>query len=144
MQTVTKWEGDGLPVLERGRKGKPSFYDIEAVRNWLGQRDEAAKQNGTVDVAQERARRERAQAVLAEQTFQMRSKELLPRVEVERVWEAEVIAVRTRLLAIPPTFADRVYQAAIGEGIGGVERVLAESVNDVLRELTGVEEAQTA
>ena len=144
MQTVTKWEADGLPVLERGRKGKPSFYDLEAVRDWVGKRDDAAKKNGTVDVAQERARRERAQAVLAEQTFQMRSRELLPRVEVERVWESEVIAVRTKLLQIPPTFAERVYQAAVSEGIGGVERILMESVHDVLRELTDVEEAATA
>jgi hypothetical protein len=72
----------------------------------------------------------------------MRSGELLPRVEVERAWESEIIAVRTKLLQIPPTFADRVYQAAMGEGVGGVERILAESVNDVLRELAGEGDAE--
>lgn len=144
MQTVTKWEADGLPLLERGRKGKPSYYDLEAVRDWVGKRDDAARTNGTVDVAQERARRERAQATLAEQTFQMRSLELLPRVEVERAWEAEVIAVRTKLLSIAPTYAERVYQAAMSDGIGGVERLLTESVNDVLRELADVDEAAIA
>lgn len=145
MMTVTKWEARGMPVLQRGRRGKPSYYNLEACERWKADAERQAQSSqGSVDVAQERARRERAQAVLAEQTFQMRSSELLPRVEVERVWEAEVIAVRTKLLAIPPTFAERVYQAAVSDGIGGVERILAESVNDVLRELAGVDEAQIA
>lgn len=137
MQTVTKWEQDGLPIAERGRKGKPSLYRETECRAWISARDEAAQSGGLFDVSQERARRERAQAVLAEQMFQMRSQDLLPRVEVERVWEGEVVAVRAKLLQIPSTFADRVYQAALSEGVMGVERILVEAVNDVLRELAG-------
>lgn len=140
MMTVTKWEARGMPVLERGRPGKPSYYDLEACEAWKVAAELQAQTSGVVDVAKERALRERAQAALAQQTFQMRSLELLPRVEVERQWEAEILAVRTKLLQIAPTFAERVYQAALSDGISGVERLLGESVDDVLRELSGVQD----
>lgn len=144
MMTVTKWEARGMPVLERGRPGKPSYYDLEACEQWKAAVEEQAKSTGTIDVAQERALRERAQAALANQTFQIRSGELLPRVEVERQWEAEILAVRTKLLQIAPTFAERVYQAAITDGIPGVERLLGACVDEVLRELSGVQDGETA
>lgn len=142
--TVTKWEQEGLPVAARGGKGRPSYYRESDVRAWLSVREESAKVTGGLNAHQERARRDNAQAKLAEQMFQMRSLELLPRVEVERQWEAEIIAVRTKLLAVAPTYAERIYQAAISEGVPGVERVTAESMHDVLRELTEVDEAAIA
>lgn len=144
IQTVTKWEQAGLPVAERGRAGKPSLYRDEDVRAWLAEREKASTVIGSLNVLQERARRERAQAVLAEQTFEMRSGDLLPRREVEKVWEAEVSAVRAKLLEIPRSFSDRVYQAAVSQGIVGVERILEESVFDVLRELAGEGEPEAA
>lgn len=139
MQTVTKWEQDGMPVAEPGRKGKPSLYRLVDVQAWLGAREDAAKNNGTFGVAQERARKERAQAQLAEQTFQMRSRDLLPRQEIERVWAAEVAAVRTKLMAWSTTIADRVHRAGTLDGIVGVEHELREAVENVLRELADPE-----
>lgn len=135
MSAVTKWEQAGLPVAERGRPGKPSLYRLEDVQAWLVAREQGATANGTLNVNQERARRERAQASLAEQTFQMRQRDLLPRHDVERIWAAEVGAVRTRLMAWPTTIADRVLRAATLDGIQGVERELHDAVDNVLREL---------
>lgn len=140
MQTVTKWERDGMPIAERGRKGKPSTYSEPAVRAWLQQREEAARAAAAgdgpiLDLAQERARKERWQGLLAEQTFKAREKELLPRVEVEKLWSAEVAAVRAKLLALPTTLADRLHRAATLEGVLGVERILHEAVRETLREL---------
>ena len=135
MQTVTKWERDGLPTAKRGAKGRPSLYDETEVRAWRQAREEAAKSSGIVDVAQERARKERAQAILAEQTYAIRSREFLPKHEIERAWAAETTAIRTHLLAWSTTLADRVYRAATLEGLGGVERVLHDATREVLREL---------
>lgn len=135
MQTLTKWEREGLPIAERGRKGKPSLYREVDVRAWLAAREEAAQTGGVVDVARERARKDRAQAVLAEQTYQIRAKELLPRVDVEKTWAAEVSAVRTRLLSWSTTIADRVHRAGTLHGVAGVERELRDATEDVLREL---------
>ena len=135
MSAVTKWEHDGLPVAQRGGKGRPSLYDPRAVAAWLQAREEASKTGGHADLAQERARKERAQAILAEQTFAIRSGDYVPRRDVERAWAAEVAAIRTHLLAWPTTLADRVFRVATLEGLPGVERVLYEATREVLREL---------
>jgi phage terminase Nu1 subunit (DNA packaging protein) len=136
-QTVKKWEQAGMPVAERGRKGKPSKFDEAEVRAWLQARDEAARSGANLDVAQERARKEHWQALVAEQTYRTREKELLPRADAERAWAGEVAAVRTKLLSWSQTLADRVHRAATLEGVPGVERVLADAVREVLREMAG-------
>lgn len=136
MQTVTKWEQDGMPVAERGRAGKPSRYRQRDVNAWLKAREKKADQSGMAFVAQERARKERAQAVLAEQTFQMRAGTLIAADEVEKAWAAEVAAVRAKLLAWPSTVADQLFRAATLEGLPGVEHVLLVAVHDVLGELS--------
>lgn len=128
-----------MPVTTRGRGGRPSRYDEKIVRAWLAAREESAKPNGLVDVAKERARRERAQATLAEQTFLMRQRELLPRAEVEKIWAAEIAAVRTMLLASYTTHADRVFRAGTLEGLSGVEGALKDIANEVLRELANAD-----
>jgi hypothetical protein len=87
------------------------------------------------DVAKEKARREHSQALLHEQLHATRARDLLPREEVERIWTAEIAAVRAKLLAWPMTLADQVHRVAVLEGLPGVERVLQEAVRQVLREL---------
>jgi phage terminase Nu1 subunit (DNA packaging protein) len=135
MQTITKREREGMPVAKRGARGRPSLYSELAVRAWLQQRDEAARQSGTTDLNADRARKERAQAALAEQAYAIRMRDLLPREEVEKAWHEEVAAVRTLLLAWPSTIADQVYRAALTERLPGVERALSDAVRAVLREL---------
>jgi phage terminase Nu1 subunit (DNA packaging protein) len=137
MQTITKWEQAGMPTAERGRKGKPSRYLEADVRAWLDAREKSAQTSGVVDLARERARKERAQAMVAEQTFAARTRQLLPREEVEKAWSGLVAAVRTKLLALPPALADQVHQTALLDGVDGVEQVLQAAVLDVLRELAG-------
>jgi P27 family predicted phage terminase small subunit len=136
MMTVTKWERDGMPIAERGRKGKPSAYREADVRAWLSARETAAAKSGLVDVAQERARKERAQATLAEQSYKARERELLPAAEVEKVWNAEVQAVRAAILATYTTRADRIHRAAVIDGVAGVETELKAMAYELLRELS--------
>lgn len=134
MMTVTKWERDGLPIAERGRRGKASLYDEAACRAWLEAREVAAD-GAPVDLARERARKERAQALLAEQQYAARGRALLPAEEVEKVWGAHVAAVRAKLLALPLTLADRIHRAGTLHGVAGVEAALEQAVRDVLTEL---------
>lgn len=134
-QTVCKWERDGMPIAERGRKGRASRYRESDCRAWFTAREEAAKNAGHVDVAQERARKERAQAVLAEQLAATRSRLLLPAEEVAKIWGGEVAAVRAIILASYTSQADRVFRAATLDGVRGVERQLKELAHEVLREL---------
>ena len=136
MMTVTKWEREGMPIAEHGGRGRASHYRETEVRAWLQVREEAAKQPGAVNLVAERARKERAQAVLAEQAYHIRTRDLLPREEIERAWLSESTAVRTKLLAWPSAVSDKVFRAATEEGQPGVERVLTEAVRDALRELS--------
>lgn len=135
--TVVKWEQDGAPVAQRGARGRASLYDPAAVVAWKAARDKAATERpeGHVDVAAERARKERAQAVLAEQTFAARARRLLPIDEVERVWAGEVAAVRSAILATYTTAADRLHRVAVTEGVAGVEAELRDLAYGLLREL---------
>jgi phage terminase Nu1 subunit (DNA packaging protein) len=141
MQTVMKWEQAGMPVLGRGRKGKPNQYSEADVRQWLAERDEAQRTGQHVDVAQERARKERAQAFLAVQTVAIRARTLVRAEEVARTWSAYVMAIRARMLAWPMTYADRLNNAAKLEGLRGVERVLKDMVDELLVELVSGEAA---
>jgi phage terminase Nu1 subunit (DNA packaging protein) len=137
VMTIVKWDRSGMPVAERGRKGKPSRYSEVDVRAWLAAREEAAKQPGApLDVAQERARKEHWQALLAEQKHKVLARELIPAAEVERVWGAERDAIRTSLLALP-THAARVARVSTLEGEVGVERELKAIAHEILRELAG-------
>ncbi len=136
MQTITGWEQNGMPCAELGRKGKPSLYSEPAVRKWIKDREKNAQKNGTVDLSRDRARKERAQAVLAEQTAQIRAKDLVPSLQVERAWAMEVTAVRAKLLAWPSTVSDRLYRESAVRGVKGVERVIKEAVEGLLRELS--------
>ena len=136
MQTITKWEQAGMPVVEPGRKGKPSLYSVVAVRAWLTAREKAVKQGKTVDLVKERARKERAQAILAEQTVAIRARELVPLDEVEKAWAAEVSAVRAKLLSWPGTLSGRLHREATVNGLRGLERALESAVDELLLELS--------
>lgn len=136
MQTITGWEQSGMPCAEPGRKGKASLYSEREVRKWITEREKTAQKNGIHDVARERARKEKAQAILAEQTVQIRARDLVPRAQAERAWAAEVAAVRAKVLAWPSTISDRLYREGAVRGVKGIERVVKEAAEGLLRELS--------
>jgi phage terminase Nu1 subunit (DNA packaging protein) len=135
MMTISaKWEPAGMPIAERGRGGRPSLYNEQAVRAWLQEREEAAKSGKLRDVQQARAKKEIAQAALAEQTYQIRDGAYILRAEAERAWAGEVNAAKQHALAWATTLADKLYRAATLEGLAGVERILNSAVRELLRE----------
>lgn len=139
MRTISKWQEEGLPVLHHGRGGRPSRYDEAAVRAWLQAREEFAKTPGAaLDLVQERARKERWQGLLAEQTFNVRARKLLPADEIEQQLSARVNATRTKLLSWQTILSDAVFREATLNGLPGVEAVLKKAVHEVLRELASM------
>jgi phage terminase Nu1 subunit (DNA packaging protein) len=139
MDSISKWERQGLPIVSRGGRGRPTRYDVEAVRAWLADRDKGARQavDGPLDPIQEKAARDHWQAKLAEQAHEIRHKTLLPAADVERAWAAEVAAVRAKLLALPTTYSDRIHRAGTLDGLSGVEKAVQAAVYDVLRQFAG-------
>ena len=114
---------------------------MAAVRAWLTERAAASSSGtagttaGPVNLVAERARKERAQAVEAEQRVAIKAGALLARDEVERIWSAEIAAVRTRLLGLPQQHADQVHQAAATGGVAAVEVLLVDMIRAVLVEM---------
>ena len=137
-RTIQRLQEEGMPIAVPGIGGRPSQYDVRAVRKWLDARNKkaASTPGGKLSYFQERAEKERWQGLLAQQTYLTRQRELLPAREVEKVWAAEVTAVRTRLLSWPTTIADKLHRAGTMDGLAGLERVLQEEVHAVLTELS--------
>lgn len=136
--TVQSWTEMGMPVAQRGGKGRPSLFDQAAVQAWLDARDEKAKEAiaGSLNPAQERARRDRWTARLARQTYLVRKRVLLPADEVMKEVGSRIAAARAKFLSVPTSYADRIHRVATLEHVPGVERLLREMVREVLRELT--------
>lgn len=143
MQTIMNWEQSGMPVSEPGRRGIPSLYSEADVQKWLADREKTARENGMLDVAQERARKERAQAILAEQTVAIRARDLVPADQAVKAWAAEVSAVRAKLLSWPATISDSIFRAATLNKLEGVERVIKDAVEELLLELSKPKRVKT-
>jgi len=141
-QTIVKWVEEGLPVERRGKGGRASKYDMAKARAWVQAREDAARQQGP-DFAVSRARKELAQAIEAEQRVAMRAGKLIAIEDVDRIWSAQVAAVRSRLLSLPTALSDRLHRAAALDGVVGVERMLLDAVHGALRELSSGARATT-
>lgn len=118
----------GMPVLEPGGPGVAGVYDSVTALQWF-----RARRGGTAEA--ERARRDAAQAALAEQLLATRSRALLPAVEVERVWGSACGAIKAGLQTIPTTEAEKLVAIAVEHGAAGVEARLEAIVQRVLTEL---------
>ena len=109
---------------------------------WVESRKEAAA-GEQVDLVRERARKELAQAKLAEQLHAQRAGKLLDADDVEATWTSEITRVRAKILSTYMTSADRVHRAATMQGVEGVEQELKTMAYDLLRELASGEPADT-
>lgn len=143
--TITKWQGEGLPVAVRGGRGRESKYRIADVWEW-GLARERARAGGSgaaeMNLPVERAKLSRIQTQLAQQKFRKAEGELLEAHEIGRTWSLIVLAIKSKLLALVTTVADRLVGAVRGaeteEGArSAVMTILAAEVRDVLRELAG-------
>ena len=86
-QRVTRFVAEGCPVAKRGRRGLGHLYRLDDVQGWLAARADAkAGPDGDLDLVQERARRDRAQRHLAEQTRETRAANLVAKDEVIAEW----------------------------------------------------------
>jgi phage terminase Nu1 subunit (DNA packaging protein) len=121
----------GLPVRERGNRGHASRYDLDEVRAWQAKRAEAETAGTELNWSHERARKERAQAVLAEQLAASRAGQLLPAADVERAIASRVSAARAVALA---------WESSLGDRLGldaGQRTLLGAEVRRFLLELAG-------
>ena len=135
VRTIAKFQDEGMPVAFRGRGGRASKYDLEDCRDWLAARNGGKDAAGPLNFLETRARKEMAQARLAEQAFEIKAGLLVPVEQIEKTWGDHVSAVRTLILATYTTAAARIQRAATLDGLAGTERELKALAYEILNEL---------
>jgi len=145
--TITKWQGEGLPVAVRGGRGVESKYRMADVWRWGLTRERARAgvngAGGDMSLPLERAKLARVQTRKAELEVRKREGELLEAWEVGRTWSLMVLAIRSKLLALPQSVAERLVAAVVTEQpAAAVEAELAGEIRDILRELAGWQDVQ--
>jgi phage terminase Nu1 subunit (DNA packaging protein) len=137
--TIQHWARDGMPVAEGGGQGRQNRYRPSECVAWrMAALTAAAQAHGDgLNPQVERARKDRAQAALAEQMLKARERDLLPAAEVKVAYGRLIGATKAKLLAIPRAVAPELVQVATSAGAQGVERCLMERIRAALRELSG-------
>ncbi len=134
---ITKWTAEGMPVADRGSRGRESRYDLREVVEWYVRRQLEARGLGSgqeLDLPTERAKQTRAQTARIMLDIKAKQRELLPADEVRRVVGGALHAVRVRFLGLGQSIAER-CRAAADEGAPTVQAVIDEAVHDALTEL---------
>ena len=134
--SVTRLAIDGvLPVASGGGHGRQALFRPSAVVAARLAQIEAryVGRGGGLDPAAERAKKDRAQAALAEQLHKKRSGEVLAVADVLHVWSNIVVAVKSRLLRLPSALTAAVAAASTPVEI---EQLLSAEIRDALTELS--------
>lgn len=77
--TITRWENDGCPVAKKQTRGRPTFFDLEAVRAWVEAKAKVADSDVGLSLEVERARLAKAQRIKTEMETKIRRGELVER-----------------------------------------------------------------
>jgi terminase small subunit / prophage DNA-packing protein len=129
VKAVQNWQGEGMPVYKHGIKGKENQYDTAAVINWLMAR-QAEKKQSEYDV--ERTRLARSQADKNELEVNFLKGVSLDARDIEPMWTALVLHIRTGFLNLPSKLSPRLSQEEKPEDI---QKILQSEVDDILSAL---------
>ena len=140
--TISDWaRKEGMPVARPGGHGKQAGYLPSACVKWrLGIIQGRVEAGGSLNPIAERARKDKAGADLAEQTLKVRAGELVSLAEVRLALGPKVAATKTRIEAWPRSVAPDCARVA-SQGPRAVEKVLADSVRELLEDLAEIPSA---
>lgn len=132
--TVRAWQRKGLPVLEKGGRGKPSIYNTAAVARWREEQAALAASGDTsaMDMDEARRRKTAAEAALAEMDLAIRRGEYVLIEEVGAAVEAEYATIRANFSSMPGDISGDLEHLRASE----IEELLANKVSEILNELS--------
>lgn len=107
--TVDAWVHQGVPMEERGGRGRPHRFNTAHVREWREQtiRDQAAG-TARVDEAELRRRELAAKTELAELTLAKQKRLVAPLDEIERAVSKAFAEVRANVRNLPSRVATQI------------------------------------
>ena len=138
-QTVTKWERDGMPIAERGTRGRPSRYRLPEVVAWYVNRELKARGVG-VDLAAlnpqaERALLDRRRREEVDLKLGVRRGQLLDAREVERATFEVARTIRDGVQNIPHRLS---HELAAETDPAKVHARLAEEIDNALTKIADI------
>jgi phage terminase Nu1 subunit (DNA packaging protein) len=138
-QTLYKWADAGMPVAVRGRSGRCSLYDEDAVQAWLSER-QAGRTRPGLDLAAERAKLTRVQTEVAALKLRAARGDFISSQDADRALRAMATAARAALLAVS---ARAVLSGVPPEYEATINRLIVESLRELseartIRELAAV------
>lgn len=136
-KTLREWEARGLPVIERGAKGKTASYNTAAVIRWREAQLLMSASGGAAaaDTADAKRRRIMANAAMDEMNLAVRRGELVSIEEVGVAVEAEYSLVRSNFMALPGDVAAELLDRSIPD----IQDILATKVSEILHGLSADE-----
>ncbi len=129
--TLWEWQKDGMPILERGERGQPNWYDTSAVIAWKIEREVQKVRSESPQDALNRAKTRLTELQIAE-----KEGVLVAVGDVEPEFARMVMASRQKLLQLPARLAHEL------EAVAGVENkrvLLEERIDEALQELSRYE-----
>lgn len=113
-------------------ENRGNFYSLKDVLPYLYQN----KEDGSLDLSEERARLAKAQAEKTEYELQKMKRELLPSEEVETLWQKYISNIRSKILLLP----NKVSRDLKGlEDEKEIEQIIE---NEVFNSLTGLSKGE--
>jgi phage terminase Nu1 subunit (DNA packaging protein) len=130
--TITKWQASGLPIAERGSRGRPSRYRLPDCVQWFIRRELHARGVGNghrLDPLVERAALDRQRRETLEFDLARKRGEYVRTRDAERLYSGHVLEARNQLRAIPSAARHRLNLSR------DAAAVLAELIDTALEEL---------
>ncbi|MCY1263123.1 Phage DNA packaging protein Nu1 [compost metagenome] len=105
VQTLIRWQKEGMPVMLAGQRGRGNEYDTAAVIGWLTQRELQRAGLSSPKDELDRARKIEVEIRIGEKLDM-----LAPAATFERLWGDHVEAAKTELLLLPGKIADAIFE----------------------------------
>lgn len=106
-RTVHNWLNEGVPVLRNGGRAGNKFPLAELIQWWVERQVRANAEDGVLDYTAERARLTFHQANIAEMDAEKQRGNLWPMETVQLLLQRIIGNGRSKLLAIPGKFRNR-------------------------------------
>lgn len=92
-RTLSDWQAEGMPFVERGVRGEENAYDLRAIMEWHTER--AVRK---IAPETQRDRLARLQADLLELDLAEKTRNLVPVAEVKPLWDSYVLTAAAFML----------------------------------------------
>lgn len=134
--TLTEWQKQGMPMIQREQNGMANQYETTQVISWM-----IAREVGKILNETQKDRLARLQGDKVEIEIAEKMAKLIPVEQIGPAWESMVSSARAFLRAEPDRLA---HILEVTEGVDGKRDLIAEIFDEFLRKLSEYEPAADA